>query len=55
MAVVTIVPFFKIPHKSLAFVSHDTQTSITGEKKINTNLINISLDTWQSPQLQCRL
>jgi hypothetical protein len=44
MAVVTIVPFFKIPHKSLTFVSHDTQTSITGEKK-STQILSIQVLT----------
>jgi hypothetical protein len=38
MAVATSVPFFKIPHKCISFVSHDTQTSITGEKKSTQSL-----------------
>jgi hypothetical protein len=48
MAVVTSVPFFKILHKSFSFVSHDTQTSITGEKK-STQILSIQVFTLGKP------
>jgi hypothetical protein len=44
MAVVTSVPFIKIPHKSFPCVSHDTQMSITGEKK-STQILSIQVFT----------
>jgi hypothetical protein len=44
MAVVTSVPFIEIPHKSFSCVSHDAQTSITGEKK-STQILSIQVFT----------